>query len=71
MEEGQKGMRERMFAGELYIADDPELAWDSARAQRLTHQINTMDPTDHLRRRSRSSSATTSGSAAPSSSAPA
>ena len=43
-------MRERMLAGELYIADDPELARDSARAQRLTHQINSMDPTDHQRR---------------------
>jgi Maltose acetyltransferase hexapeptide capping motif len=26
MNEGGKGMRERMLAGELYIADDPELA---------------------------------------------
>jgi maltose O-acetyltransferase len=51
MEESEKGMRQRMLAGELYIADDPELARDSARAQRLTHQINTMDPTDHQRRR--------------------
>ena len=50
MDESQKGMRERMLAGELYIADDPELAQDSARAQRLTHHINTMDPTDHQRR---------------------
>lgn len=44
-------MRERMLAGELYIADDAELARDSARAQRLTHQINTMDPTDQEGRR--------------------
>jgi maltose O-acetyltransferase len=51
MDETQRGMRERMLAGELYVADDPELARDSARAQRLTHQINTMDPTDHQRRR--------------------
>jgi maltose O-acetyltransferase len=51
MDESQKGMRERMLAGELYIADDPELARDSVRAQRLTHHINTMDPTDHERRR--------------------
>lgn len=44
-------MRERMLAGEPYIADDPEIARDSARAMRLTHEINTMDPTDgdHLR----------------------
>ena len=44
-------MRERMLAGDLYIADDPELARESARAQRLTHQLNTMDPTDQDRRR--------------------
>jgi maltose O-acetyltransferase len=51
MGQSEKGMRERMLAGELYIADDPELARDSARAQRLTRQINTIDPTDHQRRR--------------------
>jgi maltose O-acetyltransferase len=51
MGQNEKGMRERMLAGELYIADDPELARDSARAQRLTRQINTIDPTDHQRRR--------------------
>ncbi len=44
-------MRERMLAGELYIADDPELARDSARAQRLTHRLNTSDPTDGAARR--------------------
>jgi len=49
--QNEKGMRERMLAGELYIADDPELARDSARAQRLTRQLNTIDPTDHQRRR--------------------
>jgi maltose O-acetyltransferase len=38
-------MRERMLAGELYIADDPELAAELGRAQRLTHRINTTDPT--------------------------
>lgn len=41
-----RSMRERMLAGDLYLADDPELAADSARAQRLTHRINTCDPTD-------------------------
>ena len=51
MGQNEKGMRERMLAGELYIADDPELARDSARAQRLTRQLNTIDPTDHQRRR--------------------
>jgi len=44
-------MRERMLSGQLYIADDPELARDSARAQRLTHEINSMDPNGHDRRR--------------------
>ena len=39
-------MRERMLAGDLYIADDPELARDATRAQRLTHRFNTMDPGD-------------------------
>jgi maltose O-acetyltransferase len=39
-------MRERMLAGELYVADDPELAADSARARRLIHRFNMSDPTD-------------------------
>jgi maltose O-acetyltransferase len=39
-------MRERMLAGELYIADDPELGRDSMRAQALTHRLNLADPTD-------------------------
>jgi maltose O-acetyltransferase len=39
-------MRERMLAGELYVADDPELAADSTRARRLIHQFNMADPTD-------------------------
>jgi maltose O-acetyltransferase len=39
-------MKELMLAGELYIADDPELAVDSRRAQALTHRYNTMDPND-------------------------
>jgi maltose O-acetyltransferase len=43
---GAKTMRERMLAGDLYIADDPDLARDSERAMRLTHRLNTMDPTD-------------------------
>lgn len=40
-----------MLAGELYIADDPDIARDSQRAQRLTHLVNTLDPNDHDRRR--------------------
>ena len=39
-------MRERMLAGEPYIADDPELTRDARRAQALTHRLNTADPTD-------------------------
>ena len=39
-------MRERMLAGDLYIADDPELAQDSARARALAQRFNTMDPND-------------------------
>ncbi|QIK75473.1 sugar O-acetyltransferase [Nocardioides piscis] len=39
-------MRERMLLGRPYVADDPEIAADSARAQALTHRINTADPTD-------------------------
>lgn len=44
-------MRERMLAGELYIADDPELAAQLARAQQLTHRLNLTDPTDTDARR--------------------
>lgn len=44
-------MRERMLAGELYIADDPALAHDADRAMSLTHRLNTMDPTDGAARR--------------------
>ena len=40
-----------MLAGELYIADDPELARDSDRAISLTHRLNSMDPTDGAARR--------------------
>ena len=43
-------MRDRMLAGEPYIADDPALTRDSHRAQALSHLINTMDPTDHAAR---------------------
>lgn len=44
-------MRERMLAGDLYLADDPELALAFERASRLMHRINTMDPTDGATRR--------------------
>ncbi|MET4059336.1 maltose O-acetyltransferase [Arthrobacter sp. UYP6] len=35
-----RSMRERMLAGDLYIADDPELAADSARALELADRYN-------------------------------
>lgn len=41
-----RSMRERMLAGDLYIADDPEIAADARRAVGLTHEINTTDPRD-------------------------
>jgi maltose O-acetyltransferase len=44
-------MRERMLAGELYVADDPELARDMDRAQSLTHRLNSLDPVDGDARR--------------------
>jgi len=47
----EKTMRDRMLAGEPYIADDPVLGEESRRAQRLAHQINTMDPNDGPGRR--------------------
>ena len=40
-----KTMRERMLAGEPYVADDPEITAELERAQRLAHRINSIDPT--------------------------
>lgn len=51
MDVSEKTMRDRMLAGELYLADDPEIIQDLDRAQRLTHELNTTDPTDRARRR--------------------
>jgi maltose O-acetyltransferase len=39
-------MRERMLAGDLYRADDPELIAELVRAQALSHRYNAMDPAD-------------------------
>jgi maltose O-acetyltransferase len=44
-------MRERMLAGQPYLADDPELARESARAMDLTHRINGTHPADAEARR--------------------
>lgn len=47
----ERSQRERMLSGELYIADDPELAAERLRAARLTDQFNTSDPADPATRR--------------------
>jgi maltose O-acetyltransferase len=47
----QRTMRERMIAGDMYLAEDAELGAESRRAMSLTHPINTMDPNDHDGRR--------------------
>src|SRR5712691_4105667 len=49
--DADRSMRERMLAGELYIASDPELARECGRAQALTYRFNTMDPADQAGRR--------------------
>jgi maltose O-acetyltransferase len=43
--------RERMLAGDLYIADDGELARESLRAARLTKEYNESPPSDPAARR--------------------
>jgi maltose O-acetyltransferase len=51
MTEDTRSMRERMLAGDLYIADDPELVAESRRAMGLTHQLNSLHPNDAAGRR--------------------
>ncbi len=41
-----RSQRERMLAGDLYIADDPELAAESLHAAKLTQLFNASDPAD-------------------------
>ena len=43
-EEDGRSMRERMQAGDLYIADDPQLEADSLRAVSLADQYNRLAP---------------------------
>jgi maltose O-acetyltransferase len=43
-------MRERMLAGDPYLANDPELTRDASRAQVLMHRYNGMDPNDRAGR---------------------
>ncbi|WP_269171847.1 MULTISPECIES: sugar O-acetyltransferase [unclassified Modestobacter] len=51
MTSDRRSMYERMTAGDPYIADDPQIAAASTRAQALSHRYNTMDPTDGAARR--------------------
>jgi maltose O-acetyltransferase len=41
-----RSQRERMLAGDLYIADDAELAAESLHAAKLMEEFNTSDPSD-------------------------
>jgi maltose O-acetyltransferase len=42
----RRSQRDRMLAGDLYVADDAQLAADSLRAEQLTQQFNDSDPSD-------------------------
>lgn len=44
-------MRERMLAGDLYIADDPEISADQQRAMALVEAINRLPAADRASRR--------------------
>ncbi|HET8601651.1 MAG TPA: sugar O-acetyltransferase [Segeticoccus sp.] len=46
MAEDPRSMRERMLAGDPYIADDPELAHDAARARALVQRLDRLDLND-------------------------
>jgi len=48
--QGRPSQRDRMLAGELYLADDPELAADNLRALKLTREFNASDPADRQAR---------------------
>jgi maltose O-acetyltransferase len=39
-DDDRRTQRERMLAGDLYMADDPELAAESLRARRLLNHYN-------------------------------
>ena len=47
----ERSMRDRMLAGDAYIADDPDLRRENLRAQTLTHRYNALDPADAEARR--------------------
>src|SRR5690349_3095140 len=46
MADDTRSMRDRMLAGDLYIADDPEIARDSQRAMSLTEAFNISPASD-------------------------
>jgi maltose O-acetyltransferase len=46
-----RSQRERMLAGDLYLADDPVLAQESRRAAELTKEYNDSSPADVTTRR--------------------
>jgi maltose O-acetyltransferase len=46
-----RSQRERMLAGDLYLADDPVLAQESRRAAELTKEYNDSSPADATTRR--------------------
>ena len=48
---GERTMRERMLAGELYLADEPVLAEEQARAARLLDRFNQTGIDDDVERR--------------------
>ncbi|WP_254564477.1 sugar O-acetyltransferase [Oscillatoria sp. HE19RPO] len=48
----EKSMRQRMLAGELYLASDPELVELLARSQRILHRFNLSFPDATLERES-------------------
>ena len=50
-ENDPRTQRERMLAGDLYVADDPVLAAEALRAQSLTKEFNDSAPSDAERRR--------------------
>jgi len=43
-------MKQRMLRGELYVADDPHLAADNARAQALLDRFNLTRDVEHAER---------------------
>ena len=51
MSEDTRSQRERMLAGDLYIADDPELEAEGLRAAELTKAFNDCSPADEVKQR--------------------